>query len=119
MKNIFIPTDDMKLSEVLELQYQNSITNREIPILGSVDIAFQQFLEQAGLSNREKDLLYISNFFNTAYLLLHVDVKIHKKQLTSNEASYIKEVYQKLKKLGLDHLLIKDFGLKKFNKLFN
>lgn len=83
-----------------------------------VDIAFQRFLEQANLSQREKDMITISHFFNSAWKTIHLTVIAMKEAPTPYSVEQLIKIYTLLEKYNLQHLLYGKLTEKQFIKIY-
>lgn len=75
------------------------------------DIRYSEFLEEVLSSQREIDIVLVSNFFYRVYRLLHIDIKTLNLKPNPYDSEQIKNVYNALDRLGKKHLLTN--GLKK------
>lgn len=82
-----------------------------------VDIEYQRFLEQVELSERERDLIYISHFFNSAWKTIHITFLSLKEQPSELSLHQVKKVFEYLNKYNLQHLLYNKLSEKQFLKI--
>ncbi len=104
-----------RLEDMKKLCEINNIKNRLAP----VDISFQQFLDDANLSEREKDMIYLSQFFHSAYSTLHITIIAGYGELNPYWADLMYSVYNKLIKYGLEKHMLRNLTVKDFNKIIN
>lgn len=74
-------TENYTVSNILQNEYNDKICNNEKTNFSQADINFQKFLEDANLTQREKDLLLISNHFFLCNFLIQ---DLLKKKVLSN-----------------------------------
>ena len=70
-----------------------------------VDIQFQTFLDRMDLTQKERDLIYVANFFYRAYQILHVDIAVHSVTPSPYDINVIKQTYASLVRLGQEFTL--------------
>ena len=80
-------------------------TNGQQPVFAPVEIQFQTFLDRVELTQRERDLLYVSNFFCYVFQTLHFDIAIAGKTPSPHDANLIKQTYASLVRLGQERTL--------------
>lgn len=91
---------------VNDILKQNNADVREY--FSQQDINFAELFIKLSLNERERDIMYLSNFFHKAYSLLNVDVMILKDDLNKDEQTIVNEVFNRLKKYNLEYLLVQD-----------
>lgn len=104
-----------KLQVALDFYVQNNGDSIGFPY-ASVDIAFQGFLEDADLSTREQDMIYIAHFFHQAYKTLHITIRSMKEIPSPAAHKTLEKVYLCMKKYNLQHRLLKDIEETEFMK---
>lgn len=88
-------------------QIHQSMCNSELKPFADVDVAFAGFVDMLRneATQRERDLVYISENFYKAYAYLHQDVQLFKKQLNEHQLSTVHNVYNALKSIDKQTLL--------------
>lgn len=104
---------DSKLSAVMEKT--NELVDDDLDKYPTVDIQFAKFTESI-VDQRERDLIYVSNFFHTAYKSLHITVQVMKEELNIYTLDIVKNVYQALLRLGQVELLTTGLTTKTIKK---
>jgi hypothetical protein len=102
------------------MQYVYDITGNDHKIdlgFGQVDIDFTQTIEKFKLSDREKDLLYISQFFHNAWKTLHISLALKLDQPSPYALEVCYNVFKRLKFYGLEYQLLKTISEKRFLQL--
>jgi hypothetical protein len=102
------------------MQYVYDITGNDHKIdlgFGQVDIDFTQTIEKFKLSDREKDLLYISQFFHHAWKTLHISLALKLDTPSPYALEVCYDVFKRLKNYGLEYQLLKTISEKKFLQL--
>lgn len=102
-----------RLEDMKKLCEINKIKNRLAP----VDISFQKFLDNANLSERERDMIYLSQFFHPAYNTLHLTIRCSFGDLNPYWVNLMYSVYNTLVKYNLENHLLEDLTIKDFNKI--
>lgn len=71
------------------------------------DIGFTEFMEtiRATSTQRELDLVYVSNLYNSAWTTLHVSMAVLNEKCKPQEEEEVKRMYQALCRLDMPHLL--------------
>lgn len=112
--------ENQSISEWLEsakkLFLQNGGEEIRFPYTTS-DIQFQKFLELANLSKREKDMIYLAEFFNAAYHILHFKIVKQKMDLSEYDKEILGNVFEKLSRYNLQSCLLNDLTTKKYFQL--
>lgn len=75
--------------------------------LSQIDVCFQYFIEQADLSHRERDMVYLSQFFHAAWNTVHITMLGEYKAPTPYDMDILKQVHNVLRHWGLQHTLYK------------
>lgn len=104
-----------KLTIARDIYIQNNGNGIGFPY-APVDIDFQGFFEDANLSEREQDMIYIANFFHHAYKILHITIRALKEVPSPTDHETLEKVYLRLKKYNLQHRLLKDVDENDFMK---
>lgn len=112
---------DFSLADHMEYVYnmRDDLDHRLNLGYSPVDIAFQRFLEQSYLSEREKDMITISHFFNGAWKTIHITIIAMKETPTPYSAEQVIKIYTILEKYNLQHLLYNKLSEKQFLKIYN
>lgn len=103
-----IPKDpSLKIWEIMDLT--NDVLNSNnadiLELFPEEDIRFTKFTEQVIQTQRERDLIYVSNFFTQAYRILFIDILVLKKEPNGHDSSIIFSVHAALERLGSPELL--------------
>jgi len=70
------------------------------------DIQFTKLFELVELTEREKDIMYVSNFFHSSYTILHVKILTLGDEPSPTDIYELKRTFSALTRLGaLDTLL--------------
>jgi hypothetical protein len=97
------------MSSLLRLAFdiykQNNHSSYSFPY-GEVDFLFQEFIEEADLSQREKDLIYISNFFHYSWKTLHLGIIFENRKPNEYEVDTILKTFYALTRLNLQNKLL-------------
>ena len=104
-----------KLQAARDIYVQNNGDSIGFPY-APVDIDFQGFLEDAVLSEREQDMIYIAHFFHQAYKTLHITIRTMKEIPSPVAHETLEKVYLSMKKYNLQHRLLKDVEETEFMK---
>jgi hypothetical protein len=72
------------------------------------DIRYAEFMEKFVMSQKEKDIVYVSHFFHKAYSTIFITIMLMRKEPTKNEREEIQKVASALRRLGNIELLTKD-----------
>lgn len=80
-----------------------------------VDIRYAEFIETIS-NQRERDLIYISNFFHIAYQSLHITATVMREELNEYNREIVRNVYQALDRIGQSHLLTSGLSTKILKK---
>lgn len=96
-----------KLEQAREIYIQSNGDAIGFPY-SSGDISFQGFLEEAELTEREQDMIYISTFFHQAYTTLHITMRKFKEMPSPFDHEVLEKVFNTMKKYNLQHCLLKD-----------
>lgn len=70
-----------------------------------VDIQFQTFIDRMDLIEKERDLIFVTNFFHRVYHILHIDIAIYGNTPTTHDVSLVKQTYASLVRLGKEWTL--------------
>lgn len=108
---------NLNLSERLEDCKNLCETNNIKHKILDVDLHFQKFLDFADLNEREKDMIYVTNFFHSAYLTLHQTLRYELDEPKQYDINILIKVYGTLIKYGIGFTLLKDLSFKEFDKL--
>lgn len=104
-------TQETKLSKIIRTAKDyfdaNNSDRMGFPY-GEVDIQFQELLEDLELTEREKDLVFISHFFNYAWKVVHISWFALKEFGNQNERDTVIKVFETLKKYGMEEKLLKN-----------
>lgn len=84
-----------------------SVANGGEPLTPEQDIRFAEFVETIVQTQREKDLIYVSNFFHKAYVTLFITIQVMNEHPSPASIDEVQKVYQALSRLGHDGLLTK------------
>ena len=105
-------------SDNMQNVYDNTDKNHKLNLgYGQIDIDFTKCFEEFKLSDREKDLLYISQFFHHAWKTLHLDLKMKFDNPSSYSLDVCYNVYARLQNYNLAYKLLKELSEKQFLKL--
>lgn len=80
------------------------------------DIAYLRFTEEANLSDREIDMMYVSNFFNKAYITLHLTIRTLRGHVSPSDSKILTTTYNILEKYNLEHCLLEGLTKKQYQK---
>lgn len=80
------------------------------------DIAYLRFTEEANLSDREMDMVYISNFFNQAYVTLHLTIRTLRGHVSPSDIKILTTTYDILESYNLEHCLLEGLTKKQYQK---
>lgn len=95
-----------KLREIKNtFEINNAVVCQDIP---DQDINFVEIIERMNLSKREKDLIFICQFYNSCYIDYNITLKVLKEDITDVAADRLLKMYKILKKYGFLNLLLKD-----------
>lgn len=110
---------DFSLADHMEYIYNfsDNLDHRLNLGYSPVDIDYQRFLEQANLSEREKDVIFISHFFNGAWKTIHITFVAMKEQPTPSSVEQVRKVFSILDKYNLQHLLYNKMSANQFLKV--
>jgi len=72
------------------------------------DIQLVKFFEQMRMSDREKDLLYVSNFFNAAFTTLHVTILTLGEAPSPAAVIELKKTFEATQRLDAADILLND-----------
>jgi len=72
------------------------------------DIQFVKFYEQMKLTDREKDLLYVSEFFHAAFTTLHVTILTLGEQPSPSAVIELTKTFETMQRLGAEDVLLND-----------
>ena len=95
-------------------------SNNVMKLFSNSDIIFAEFSDyvKENSTQREKDLLFVSEFLTKVWYTLHVDYQVLKEPLTETNKKDIKSLKSALDNLNLTHLLTNDLNSKTL-KLIN
>jgi len=97
-KHIFIHDENLSLSENMQIQFECETLNDDRHVFGQDDIAFQRCIEKVVLSQRDKDLMYITNFFYFAWKTIHIKYICHGEELNNYDFEITQNIFMALQR---------------------
>ena len=96
-------------SKLREIKNTFEINNAvACPDISDQDINFIEIIERMNLSKREKDLIFICQFYHSCYIDYNITLKVLKEDISDVAADRLLKMYKILKKYGFLNLLLKD-----------
>ncbi|MDD5151764.1 MAG: hypothetical protein PHC28_15015 [Flavobacterium sp.] len=105
---VFLPDENESLSSNMQMLYDTENLNGTLHRYGKCDIEFQKFLETLQ-TQREKDLIYISNFFHFAWNTIHIKYLCLNEDFSAYDLSITKSVFNALDRQGIIQLLLGEY----------
>jgi hypothetical protein len=102
-------TEETKLSKIISVARSYYIMNNSDAVgfpYGEVDIQYQSLLEDLELTEREKDIIYINHFFYYAWKVVHISWFKLKEFGNQTETDTTINVYELMKKYGMQKKLL-------------
>jgi hypothetical protein len=100
------PTSKSETMELTNKYYKQTNTNLWDQPFADNDIQFTKLFEIVELTQREKDIMYVSNFFHSSYTTLHVKILTLGDKPTEVDIYELKRTFSALTRLNcLDVLL--------------
>jgi hypothetical protein len=100
------PTSKSQTMELTNQYYKQNNPNSWDQPFADKDVQFTKLFDIVELTQREKDIMYVSNFFHSSYTILHVKILTLGDEPTETDIYELKRTFSALTRLGcLDVLL--------------
>lgn len=117
--------DDMSASDRLRLAkriFQINNHHADTFLLSDQDINFLKIFELLDLSNRERDIMFISTYYHTCYIDYNITINIMKDCIPQVAVDRLLKMYDVLNKYGVLNFLFSDgkvVSFEEFHKIIN
>lgn len=105
-------TPGMGMHQMMTAANSIADSNQRSKPFSEVDIRFAEFVDfmRKNATQREKDLVFISEHLQRVWMKLHIGVQLMQESMSESDNTSAQILMQSLQRLGLEHLLTE--GLK-------
>ena len=102
------PTSKSQTMELTNQYYKQNNPNSWDQPFADKDVQFTKLFDIVELTQREKDIMYVSNFFHSSYTILHVKILTLGDEPTETDIYELKRTFSALTRLGCLDVLLND-----------
>jgi hypothetical protein len=102
------PTSKSQTMELTNQYYKQNNPNSWDQPFADKDVQFTKLFDIVELTQREKDIMYVSNFFHSSYTILHVKILTLGDEPTETDIYELKRTFSSLTRLCCLDVLLND-----------